>query len=147
MFLNILAALDGSSHSLKACEIAADLAVNYKANLILVTVVNPNYLPEELRRFVKSEHMQDTDASSLQFIASNILDEARDLLKGKKLTSVEKIIGEGFASDVLVEIAMEKKCDLIVLGTRGLSNFANVVLGSVSHRVTNTAACSVLIVR
>lgn len=147
MFSNILVALDGSSHSLKACKLAADLSEIYKANIILATVITPNHLPEELQRFAKSEHMEDPNLSSLQMIASNILDEANNCLEGKKLVLVEKVVGEGFASDVLVNIAKEKNCDLIVLGTRGLSDFASLVLGSVSHRVANNAACSVLTVR
>lgn len=148
MFLNIMVALDGSSHSLKACELAADLSEIYNANLILSTVITPNHFPEELKRFIKSEHIEGSDTSSLQLIASNILDEAHCLLEGKKnIASVEKVVGEGFASDVLVNIAQEKKCDLIVLGTRGLSDLASLVLGSVSHRVANNASCSVLTVR
>jgi hypothetical protein len=38
-------------------------------------------------------------------------------------------------------------CDLIVMGSRGLSDFSGMVMGSVSHRVLRHAAMPVLIVR
>jgi nucleotide-binding universal stress UspA family protein len=43
--------------------------------------------------------------------------------------------------------AVEKKVDLIVIGTRGLSSFKRLAIGSASTGVLNRAPCSVLVVR
>ena len=42
---------------------------------------------------------------------------------------------------------MERKADLIVVGTRGLGGAKRLVLGSVSTRLVHDAPCSVLVVR
>ena len=43
--------------------------------------------------------------------------------------------------------ALTQRADLIVMGTKGLSAIARVLLGSVSTRVVQHATCSVLVVR
>ena len=43
--------------------------------------------------------------------------------------------------------ATESNVDLIVLGTRGLTRFKKLLIGSVSSEVVNHGHCSVLIVR
>ena len=46
-----------------------------------------------------------------------------------------------------VEVARVEKCDLVVVGTRGLSDFEGLLLGSVAHKVLVSAPCPVLTVR
>ena len=47
----------------------------------------------------------------------------------------------------ITDYAAEWKTDLIVMGTRGLSGFKKLLLGSVSSGVLSHATCSVLVVR
>ena len=54
---------------------------------------------------------------------------------------------EGRPSDKIVEIAKERKIDLIILGNRGLSSIKEFILRSVSDRVAHDAECSVLIIK
>ncbi|MGI9569348.1 MAG: universal stress protein, partial [Desulfobulbia bacterium] len=60
---------------------------------------------------------------------------------------VESRIMEEPAAAVISEIARIEQCDLIVLGSRGLTNLASLIVGSVTNRVLQTAPCSVLVVR
>jgi nucleotide-binding universal stress UspA family protein len=53
----------------------------------------------------------------------------------------------GEAADVVVRVASELACDWIVLGNKGRSAIAEVVLGSVAHRVLSLAKCPVLLVK
>jgi nucleotide-binding universal stress UspA family protein len=46
----------------------------------------------------------------------------------------------------IVAMAEELHVDLIVMGTRGRTGLAHLVLGSVAERVTRTAPCPVMTV-
>ena len=147
MFSDILVALDGSKHSIEACELAGEIANIYRANVILLTVIAQNYISKEFERFIEKDKIDESEALNLRQIGSCILDEAYILLKERKVASIERVIDEGFASDVILRVAVEKNCDLIVLGTRGLGDHTSLVLGSVSNRVVKSATCSVLTVK
>jgi nucleotide-binding universal stress UspA family protein len=71
--------------------------------------------------------------------------------------SVQKLIEAGFTAEpvyqtgspakTIMKVASKSQADLIVMGTKGLSAIARVLLGSVSTRVVQHATCSVLVVR
>lgn len=52
----------------------------------------------------------------------------------------------GFASQLILEHAAEHQCDLIVIGSRGLSGIREF-LGSVSHSVVQQSSVPVFIVK
>lgn len=70
---------------------------------------------------------------------------------------VEMLSKSGFALNTLIQvgkptseilkIAGERKADLIVTGVKGLGAIRRMLLGSVSTRIVQHAACSVLVVR
>ena len=50
-------------------------------------------------------------------------------------------------SMAIAETVTELDCDLVVMGTRGLSGIKHVLLGSVAERAIRTAPCPVLTVK
>jgi nucleotide-binding universal stress UspA family protein len=54
---------------------------------------------------------------------------------------------EGDPADAILDVAEERGADLVVVGHRGLTGARRFLLGSVPHRVSHHAPCSVLIVR
>jgi nucleotide-binding universal stress UspA family protein len=52
-----------------------------------------------------------------------------------------------FPPEGIAESAAEVGADLIVMGTRGLTGFKHVLLGSVAERTVRTAPCPVLTVK
>jgi nucleotide-binding universal stress UspA family protein len=56
-------------------------------------------------------------------------------------------VESGSVVEAIVEYATEEKAQLIVMGTRGMTGFKKMLLGSVSNGVVNHAPCAVLVVR
>ncbi|HEX8751022.1 MAG TPA: universal stress protein [Nitrospira sp.] len=69
----------------------------------------------------------------------------------KKLTHAGYLVDQspklGNPADEILNIAQERKADLIVTGAKGLGAIGRFLLGSVSTRVVQHATCSVLVVR
>ncbi len=61
--------------------------------------------------------------------------------------SVRRLKQIGNPADVVLETIKSAHANLVAIGTRGRSRMAEMVLGSVSHRVIQHAPCSSLIVR
>lgn len=148
MHKHVLIPVDGSDHSFKALDVAADLARTYGSKLTILHVVPSNEVPEGLQRWAKTEQFLDPpQAIYEQAIADRILEAAESRLKGKDIRSIQRASERGDAAKKILEVAKRKGADLIVLGTRGLSDFQGLVLGSVAHKVTHAAPCMVVTVR
>jgi len=138
LYMNILVPLDGSENSQKALIQACDLAKVYQSNLILVYVVD------------KSPSLNLLDRKEFLDILRKFGN--RVLLKGKKTANdkgldVTTIIKEGNVTNEIVKLAKNKKCNLIIVGNKGLGATARFFLGSVSNKLANNSPCSLLIVK
>jgi nucleotide-binding universal stress UspA family protein len=71
-----------------------------------------------------------------------IVADASELLEG---IEIERRLGEGPAATVLTDAA--RGADLLVVGSRGLGGFKELLLGSVGHQCAQHAPCPVVIVR
>jgi nucleotide-binding universal stress UspA family protein len=56
-------------------------------------------------------------------------------------------IGVGHVAETIAEYARERRCDNIVMGTRGLSGWSNLLLGSVATKVLKLSAAPVTLVK
>ena len=149
MIKKILVAIDGSKQSDKALDFALDLARNYSAEIVLINVLSPS-----LMSYVYNSRMfvPDVDYSNYLNQISNghekLLSKALDKAKNFQETlKVSKELVEGRPAEKIVETAKKGMFDLIVVGSRGLSGFKEIFLGSVSNRVADKAHCPVLIVK
>ncbi len=60
---------------------------------------------------------------------------------------VEHLLAEGSPATAILQIAQERQCDLIVMGTHGRTGLTRVVMGSVAEQVVRNATCPVLTVK
>jgi len=79
----------------------------------------------------------------LELVATQRLEES---LKQLNLSG-DTLVTIGPAGRALIDIASERKADLIVVGTIGRTGLRRALLGSVAETVAKGAPCSVLIVR
>jgi nucleotide-binding universal stress UspA family protein len=77
-------------------------------------------------------------------IGESILSDAAAKVKGLKLNTQLEF---GNPAETIIEVAEKGNYDLIIVGSRGLSNVKRFFLGSVSDDVSHHAKSSVLIVR
>ncbi|HXF72542.1 MAG TPA: universal stress protein [Actinomycetota bacterium] len=137
MFGKILVAVDGSEPSARAARLAAQVARMSGGEVVVVHVVE-----REIGRGAAVEPETTEEAVRLVDETLEAIRAEGASVRGRALPSA---IG-GVARTIL-DAAREEGADLIVMGTRGLGDFASLVVGSVTHKVLHGAPCPVLVVR
>lgn len=82
----------------------------------------------------------------LETEGKTILTQGEERVKAQGLP-VEARLRQGVPAEELLRAATDEKADLMVLGSRGLSQVRAFLLGSVSDKVSHHAKCPTLIVR
>jgi nucleotide-binding universal stress UspA family protein len=145
-FEKLLVPVDGSQGAIKAAQVAGEIARKFDSRVTLLHVVDS---PDAAIAAAGMAGMvwagQDAD-ETLEKAGREALAAAREAaaLPGDRVT---KQIMAGHAADTIVQAAKEGGFDLIVMGSRGLSEVSSIFLGSVSDKVSHHAPCPVLIVR
>lgn len=144
MFSRILVGLDGSDYSLRALDFAIDLAKKYQSQLVLVHVVMRQIYainPPEAGILAGTAIVRELETEG-----KTILTQGEEKVKAQGLP-VEARLRQGVPAEELLRAAADEKTDLMVLGSRGLSQVRAFLLGSVSDKVSHHAKCPTLIVR
>ena len=170
----ILCPIDGSRHALKALDLACDLAVKFDAKLWVVYAISEQRLSPQLRHMAEVEHLTkptppelpapggltgslgatlhraqsaEADRAAHEALGKRVLDDAERtaVLKGLKGTETTLVYGDP-ASEILAQ-AKAAKADMIVMGSRGLSDLKGLLVGSVSHKVMHLADCTCVTVK
>ena len=138
MFRKIIFADEGSP--------AADRALLYVEHLarqgnVEVVVLHAYQVPE---RYATTDAYDDLH-DSFERAAWAIVDDAVEEMQ-KAGISARGMVREGPAGRCILEVADQEGASLIVLGTRGPSSAAEMLLGSVSSEVLRFARCPVMAV-
>lgn len=153
LFEKILVPLDGSEQSLRALDVAVEIATKFGGKLTLIHAYSVAgvmaYLPEPSTT-VGVPVMSASDISKLAESAreagKKILDEGKKHIKASGV-EVHTVLEEGHPVHEIVRAAQEGKFGLIVMGARGLSHIRELLLGGVSDAIMHHAVCPVLIVK
>ncbi len=138
MFRKIVFAHNGSS--------AGDRALLYVQHLgrsegTEVVVVHAYEVPQQ---YVTATGFADLQAS-FESVAYAVVEDAIAELEAAGV-QCRPVVREGAPARVILDVSEEEKASLIVLGTRGPSSVAELLLGSVSSEVLRLARCPVLAV-
>ena len=140
MITRILLATDFSRWARRAEDYACALACSWRASLTVLSVaefppgLNPSYS-------VNQQYLADL----LKNASSALVD-----LKGRaerRGIAVTTRVATGIPSEEVITAARAEDSDLIVVGTRGKTGLAHILLGSTAERVICGAPCPVLTVR
>jgi nucleotide-binding universal stress UspA family protein len=137
MFKRILVAVDSSEYSRQAVPTAIEIAKKFDAD-VFVLHVNEHDLGRA------AAYPRETEADAAEIVAGAIK-SIRDA--GVTVEGEVRIAFLGDAPNEIVETAAIQGADLIVMGSRGLSDVAGLFLGSVTHKVIKLAKIPVLVDR
>lgn len=139
----ILVPIDFSETSMLAIEHAAYTAQVFKAELVLIHVVEKhwekfNIVVPELRINAPDNLINEVE-KRLEGIAANILTTYG--VKAICITSNGTIFNE------IISVSKEYNIDLIIMGTHGTSGFVEFFMGSNAYKIVTTAGCPILSVQ
>jgi nucleotide-binding universal stress UspA family protein len=133
----ILHPTDFSECSDYAFQVAAALARDYGARLIVMHAVQPPIVvysngivtapprtqPEQLQQKLEQRQVQHREVR------------------------VERVMVEGDPAEEVLKMATETHADVIVMGTHGWTAWSRLLMGSVAERVVRKATCPVLTIK
>ena len=137
MFERILVAVDGSSRSEKTISMAVDLAQRYASAVTALHV-------REYERYEGSDVDMGPPISAEQLV-SDVLATFR--AGGVEAQGEVRRVSSGDTPEQIVEVAEKVSADLIIMGSRGMSEWKSLLLGGVASKVVAQAKCPVLLVR
>lgn len=136
-FRKLLVGYDGSAQSEKAVEVALSLAACIDSTVLIFAVARP----PETSVSVELEAVLDNARAHYEEGFKKIMENARS-----RELSVSTAMVVGHPAEQIIHRAETDGIDLIVLGRRGRSRIARMMLGSVSERVLRYAHCPVMVV-
>lgn len=138
----IVSATDGSERSIKAAEVAVDLARSCGAKLLIITVVRP---PEGWWGIGGAPPTATALTKALDEAQHEALDATlRSLdLEGVDYDTTEEL---GDPATTIIGFCEDNDADLLVIGRRGAGVIERFILGSVADRLVHYAPCPVLVV-
>jgi len=147
MYKRLLVAVDGSEQSYKALDHAVAIAEKFDSELVLLTVI-----PTMIAPFFPDEGFSPTAYTKHQErmneLYNNTLKEADEIVRTKHPNlNIRTILREGRPSATIVDVAEKERCDMIVMGSRGVGGITGWLLGSTSHGVANSCKKPVMIIK
>ncbi len=124
-FKRILIASDGSPYSDAAWDEALYVTRRVESQLLALSV---------------ARHEEELEIA--QAIVARLKAEA-----GRSGVSLETLVRLGRPFEAIVQAALEKRADLIVMGALGMTGLTSLLMGSVTERVIAQAPCPVMVVK
>ena len=139
MFSRILVAVDGSESAKRALEKSVYLAKQCNSRLDVIHVVlDSTYGGDSAATFQLIEELKERGKKMLEGCKTQAL---------RNGVEVRTLLELGDHAQVIINTANEGDYDLVIMGSRGLSPFKELLLGSVSFKVMHHARCPVMVVR
>jgi nucleotide-binding universal stress UspA family protein len=140
--IRMLVAVDGSRNSLRAVRYLIRLAGRVAPIEVHLLNVQESIESLEVRRFKLPRdirHLQQRRGADQLRAARALLDKARITYQAHALI--------GRVAETIVRFARRRRCDSIIMGTRGMTALANLLLGSVATKVIHLAQIPVTLVK
>jgi nucleotide-binding universal stress UspA family protein len=145
MYQRILVPVDGSHTSTLGLQEAIRIAIDQRARLKLISVIDGFIIAQNFEGLIIADDMIDALRESGKKAINNALALVKKYDLKAEATTFETV-GDRVA-EVIVREAKKWKADLIVMGTHGRRGFNRLVLGSDAEGVLRHSPVPVLMVR
>lgn len=142
---NILLPTDLSATSLAASDYAIELALQYKAKIHLLHVLEktPPILAIRSLDLSQEKILKSFEEEGKKLLANAV----KKIRKDKSIdVEIEPVLKKGNDYEEIVKYSKEHKIDLIVIATHGRTGLLHTLLGSVAEKVIRYAKCPVLVI-
>jgi nucleotide-binding universal stress UspA family protein len=164
---HILYATDLSESAQYAFSYAISVANQYGAKITFLNVLPETpaivdssraigYIGEDRWKALEEGHYKEAKAALIgkrkdhhliRDILGQFSEKARSDFEDRAFENDEIVVEKGNPVEVILQVAQEKNCDMIVMGTHGRGTLADVVMGSTARRVIRRSTTPVLVVR
>jgi nucleotide-binding universal stress UspA family protein len=141
MFSRILVPVDGSDNSYRALDAALLLSEKLRAEVTVIHIMED--IPVS---YVVSEKLLREIVDAYKRENQLILSNCSQIATKKGLVIQTKLL-QGNPGSTILDFCEKEKYDIIIMGSRGMGKFKELVLGSVSSRVLHHSSCPVMIIR
>jgi nucleotide-binding universal stress UspA family protein len=139
----ILVPVDGSENALRAVHYAVKVAREQKSASLHLILVNPEpVVYGEIALYVDRGKLEQAQRDHAEAMLKPAVAAAK--AAGVRFTK-EVLVGD--AAEVIVHRAEELGCDVIVMGTRGMTILGSLMLGSVATKVVHLTKLPVTLVK
>jgi nucleotide-binding universal stress UspA family protein len=142
MLSKILVPVDGSENSFRALEQAIFLATKIQEAKITALYVIED--PPSL--YIYSPKIMEKVRADYESAYTKILERSKEMANRSGI-NIHTVLVEGDPASKIIGYSEMEKIDIIIIGSRGMGKFKELILGSVSNKVLHHAKCSVMLVR
>ena len=133
--------IDGSDNSFRALDAALLLSEKLGSNISVIHVME-----EVPITHIGSEKILNELLEAYKKENQDILLKCSEIANQKGLT-IKTFLLQGNPASVILDYNKKKKFDLVIMGSRGLGKFKELILGSVSSKIVHHSPCAVLLIR
>ncbi|OQW99383.1 MAG: hypothetical protein BWK74_02300 [Desulfobacteraceae bacterium A6] len=162
----ILYATDLSDNARHVFAYAVSLAVKYSASITILHVVHEvpaftdrsvaNYIEADIWKEIKKRHLEDArqvligkrkEHLAIKEILDQFAKKVQSADEASKFDFDEVLVEIGNPVEVILEVAENRNCDIIVMGKTGQGFIEAALMGSTATRVVRRSKKPVLVVR
>jgi nucleotide-binding universal stress UspA family protein len=141
VFTSILVPVDGSDNSYRALDSALLLSEKLGSNITVVNVTEQVPITH-----IESEKLLSELLEAYRKENQEILSKCSKIAAEKGL-SIKTLLLQGNPASVILDYSKKEKFDLLIMGSRGMGKFKQLILGSVSSKIVHHSPCAVLLIR
>lgn len=141
MFSKILVPVDGSDNSYRALDAALFLSEKLGSNITVIHVMED--VPV---LYIESQKLLSELLENYKKEKQDILSKCSEIATKKGVT-IKTVLLQGNPSSIILDFSKKEKYDIVIMGSRGMGKFKEIILGSVSSKIVHHSSCPVMLIR